>query len=510
MRLTRRNMLAGMLASAAAPAWAEITRSPIPLPRPVDFHKRAAPSIASLLARADLGGQVGFAVADCADGAMREVHHSLRGMAPASTAKALTALYALDALGPEFRFNTRLLASGPVTDGTLQGDLILQGSGDPTLDTDGLAALVADLKASGVRAISGALRIDASAVPTLYEIDQGQTVYAGYNPALSGLNLNYNRVHFEWRKQGADYSVTMQARTDNLRPAVKMARMAIIARDRPLFDYTDSDGIDRWSVSRAALGNGGSRWLPVRRPADYAAEVFMTLAAAQGIRLQRGADISGADGPILAQRASPPLTVILRDMLRYSTNLTAEVVGLTASAARGAPHDTLAASAGAMNGWAVDALNMRHAGLVDHSGLGETSRLSPSDMARMMVQPRAMALLQPLLKPFALRDRNNRVIKDHPVEVHAKTGTLDFVSGLAGYVTAPDGTLLGFAIYAGDLERRAAAHAISAAQPPDAPGWNRRAKILQQGLIERWALLYSGLNTEAAAAQTPAPATSDG
>ena len=63
---------------------------------------------------------------------------------PASTAKVITALYAWERLGPSFRFGTRLLATGPVTGGQIRGDLVLAGSGDPTLSTDMLAAMAAD------------------------------------------------------------------------------------------------------------------------------------------------------------------------------------------------------------------------------------------------------------------------------------------------------------------------------------------------------------------------------
>jgi D-alanyl-D-alanine carboxypeptidase/D-alanyl-D-alanine-endopeptidase (penicillin-binding protein 4) len=92
------------------------------------------------------------------------------------------------------------------------------------------------------------------------------------------------------------------------------------------------------------------------------------------------------------------------------------------------------------------------------------------------------------MKGFSLRDDQGRTIKNHPIRVDAKTGTLNFVSTLAGYLTARDGTELVFAIFTGDVARRA--RAKNAEAPEGAGEWVKRSKILQSRLVERWGLLY--------------------
>ncbi|MBA5764839.1 D-alanyl-D-alanine carboxypeptidase, partial [Vibrio sp. 404] len=89
------------------------------------------------------------------------------------------------------------------------GDLILAGSGDPSLDTAALARLARLLRAAGVSEVTGALRVQADALPAIRSIDPGQPDHLGYSPAIAGLNLNFNRVYFEWKRQGSDYAVTM-------------------------------------------------------------------------------------------------------------------------------------------------------------------------------------------------------------------------------------------------------------------------------------------------------------
>lgn len=494
--ISRRGFLAGSAAVATlmgVPACANAPAQSLrPVLRPAGGRAATAPAVDALVSKAQLGGNVVFAVADAETGQLLEVREPLRGLPPASVVKALTAIYALDTLGPAHRFETRLIATGPVQNGILSGDLVLAGGGDPMLDTNALADMAASLKAAGVRELRGRFLVWGGALPYARVIDEGQPDHVGYNPAVSGLSLNHNRVHFEWARNGQGYGVTMDARSDRYRPDVRVARMQIVARDLPVYTYSDTQGVDQWTVAQSALGKGGARWLPVRRPDIYAGEVFRTFASAQGIRLPaEEVARSLPAGSVIVRRLSDALPVILRDMLRYSTNLTAEMVGLAASQARGARPGSLAASAAAMNDWAGSTLALTEPALVDHSGLGDRSRLAAADMVAALVGARRQGMLPDLLRAFPMKDANGRTAASHPVKVNAKTGTLNFVSGLAGYMARDTGKPLAFAIFAADAQRRDSIPRAERERPEGAQGWNRRAKSLQQQLIERWGTLYS-------------------
>lgn len=493
--LSRRAVLGGLLAGAGGGAWADAPdRSPRPPPRgtvPAPAARPAAPGAEALVRAAGLGGQVTFAVADARSGLVLEGVDAGAAMPPASTAKAITALYGLDALGPGHRFRTRLVGQGTIRNGQLEGDLILAGSGDPTLATDDLAAMAAALKNAGIHAVRGRFLVHDGALPYIRTIDPGQPDYVGYNPSVSGLNLNFNRVYFEWKRAQGGYQVSMDARSERLRPAVTMARMRVAERTAPLYTYADSNGVDDWTVARPALGNGGSRWLPVRRPAEYAGEVFQVLARSYGIDLRHPERTGGVPrGTVLVEHVSADLTEIMTDMLKWSTNLTAEVVGLTASTQRGGAPASLDASGRRMSDWLAGRAGTNGARFVDHSGLGDQSRIAAADMVKALVQSGADGALRRMLKRIDMKDAQNRTIRDHPARVVAKTGTLNFVSALAGYVQTPSNAVLAFAIFAADVPRRRGLAPEDMERPEGGRGWTRSARGLQQKLIERWVAVY--------------------
>ncbi len=274
MRLTRRELLAGVAASLPLVAYGQVARPPARAGRITP-----ALSLEQILANSGLSRNTGFALVDLQNGRELEAHNPRLARPPASVTKIMTALYAEDRLGADYRFETRVMASGSIAGGVLQGDLYLVGGGDPQLDTDDLNVMVGQIKAAGISRISGRMLVVSSALPWIEKINQNQPMQAGYNASISGLNLNYNRVYFEWKRENSGYRVSMDARSEQVRPQVSVAQMRVVRRSSPTYAYAREDGVERWSVSSAALGRGGGRWLPVRDPARYAAEVFQVLAA---------------------------------------------------------------------------------------------------------------------------------------------------------------------------------------------------------------------------------------
>jgi len=478
MRLTRRAMLAGATAAFATRGAAE---APLRSLRPT---ARPPVSVESIVREAGLSGQVSVYVSDLHTGTVISDIAGGVALPPASVTKAVTALYALESLGTDFAFQTRVFADGPIENGVLNGNLILAGGGDPNLVTDDLAALAQTLKETGLRAVTGDFLVWDNALINLDELDETQLDHVGYNPTITGLNLNFNRVHFEWKRQEDTFVTTMDARSERYRPEVTTARIAVVDRPAPVFTYRDAGEVDQWTVAKAALNNAGSRWLPVRHPALYAGEVFATFARSHGIVLKPPKETATAPAGVpIATFEGAPLPEVMRAMLRFSTNITAEAAGLTATAAQTGHQRGLRTSALGMGRWADQRCGGITPYFVDHSGLGDASRIAPAEMVQLLRAPGVSTTLRPVLRDFVVGDGTDVAIELPGVGVQAKTGTLNFVSTLAGYASAQDGRDLAFGIFAADLDARERGKLQGDENPPGARSWNRRARALQQRIL---------------------------
>jgi serine-type D-Ala-D-Ala carboxypeptidase/endopeptidase (penicillin-binding protein 4) len=448
-------------------------------------------SLKGIAGAAGLSGIKSIVVMDATTGAVLDSFNGAASLPPASITKTATALYAIDRLGPQATFKTRILATGPIKNGVLKGDLVLQGSGDPGLDTDALGSLAEQLKARGVKVVRGKFYVYAGALPYQRQIDPEQPDYAGYNATIHGINLNFNRVLFKWQRGAEGYILSMVARGKKYAPEVKGIKIAVKIRKKPVFSYRSVSGSDRWTVARSALGKGGSRWLPVRNPADYAGEVFRSLAALNGIRMPRH---KVTEKPIVGKSVavwqSGRILALAKSMIKYSTNMTAETLGMSASVTDGLKAGNLGSSSQAMTRWLESKYGVRGARFVDHSGLGVDSRISADVMARLLVKVRWDGPLRPLMKEITLRDANWKKAPIKGAKVVVKTGTLDFTSALAGYISCPNGRKLAFAIFTTDMKKRAAIPKKDRDNPPGAKLWARKSRVMQHQLVRYWVGKY--------------------
>lgn len=403
-------------------------------------------------------GAIGWCLIDVATGQEFDSLSAGRGFPPASTIKLATAGYALARLRPERRFVTR------VTGGQTLG---LVGGGDPELDSPGLRDLA---RAAAPRAGRPA-RFVVEAGRIADRISPAMPIEAAYDPAISRLSLNYNRVKLLWERDGDALEAWMEAHGDGASPRVSSVGLRLVDCACPVYQYAVTGGREVWTLRRDAMKGRASVMLPVRRPGRYAAETFAIFAREAGLVLPPAQFGAAPAGPVLAERPSRPLVEMLADMLRFSTNLTAETLGVAASG-----RDALAASARDMAGWAGALAGIDPPALDTHSGLSPEGRISPRAMARLLA---AMARARPggvdpvsLLRPAS-----------PPAEgaaLRAKTGTLDFARGLAGWLDRPDGRRLAFAIFSEDLARRSAG-------ARGALRWRNRAIERERLMLRLWA-----------------------
>ncbi len=388
-------------------------------------------------------------------------HNPDSSLNPASNMKLLTSIAALGKLGPEYRFRTRVLARGDIRHGTLRGDLVLQGGGDPILETPGLERLAETLLAHGLKRVDGNLIADDS------RFDQerlGSGWNAGdepfyYSAQVSALSVNRNVLTLgisPGSAVGASARVTVLPVEGYVRllevprtgpPAVPGQELDLrVRRDRGRNDVR-LDG----TIPQDAAPT--TREVTVEEPQLYAATLFKQLLASKGIRV-RGAVSAGTatpDARELAAEASPPLAAILPLLNKPSDNLVAEIL-LKEIGRASTGVGSSAAGATAARAWLrernIDTGGVRQ---VDGSGLSRMDLLTPRAVTGMLVaawrQPWRDAFLASLPVMGVDGTLRNR-LRGSAAErvVQAKTGTLNAVSALGGYAHTRSGKTLVFSI----------------------------------------------------------------
>ena len=158
---------------------------------------------------------------------------------------------------------------------------------------------------------------------------------------------------------------------------------------------------------------------------------------------------------------------------------------MTGGLANGVAAASRVASGGRMAGWAETRFGTRRLRFRDHSGLGYGSEIGAGDLARILAGDRRVrAFMSDVSIPEPGRSDGAAM---QGVSVVAKTGTLNFVSALAGFVTTLSGRELAFAILTADVARRDAIPPEARERPPGARTWSGRSRRLQKALLARWA-----------------------
>lgn len=442
--------------------------------------------------------QVGFVVADLADGSLLAAHNADRPFIPASVAKVPTLIAALQILGPEWHFETRLFNGGRVVDGSLDGAVYLQGGGDPWFSSDQLQLLAQRLKAQGVQRARG-LIYDASALPELPRLEPLQPEGAGYNPGLGALNLNFNRISAAWRRDGkGELQGKIQSLADHSRVPVDWIVLRPGLEGLGDFIHEAAGGREAWRLGPGTQAEGRA-WLPVRQPGLHTALAFRRLAGELGIALPEprpGAVPASAE--LVAVESGARLRAVVRAGLHYSNNLTAEAIGLAAARRLDPATRDLGGAGRVLANWVTTRLpetDWTGFTLANASGLSTASRASPRQVAAILraVHQGGLAdgdgpgllAAKSLLTPQERRSGGEAGLE-------AKTGTMYFVSSIAGVTSDRRGRSLVVVVMLVDWARRAELDAAgrppTVQAPPGSHPWLKRARALQLELIRQWAV----------------------
>ena len=395
---------------------------------------------------------------------------------PASNMKLFTTAVALDQFAPSHQFTTDVLQTGGVgVDGTLNGDLILRGGGDPGLSTrfiegspsapmDSLAALVA---ASGITRVKGRLIADATAYDAQLIPDgwQSRYLHASYAARVSPLSLNENLAIIAVTPGSAGRAPSVSIEPATPLPVVNKARTVAGRRSRIVVIPRAEGGVEL----RGYIGtrSGTQRYqVVVEEPVAFTAGAFRRALEARGITIE-GEMVESPTPPEAVKVTalpSPPLRELLAVMNRESINHYAELLFRNAGrAASDRGIGTVETANDLLQKFMVQKVGAEPGAVyaADGSGLSVLDRTTP----RSLVQLLAYAHRAPWGETFhaSLPVAGESELLEHRMRstpaqgnLHAKTGTTNSVISLAGYVTAESGELIAFAfIYNGTDRWRA-------------------------------------------------------
>jgi D-alanyl-D-alanine carboxypeptidase/D-alanyl-D-alanine-endopeptidase (penicillin-binding protein 4) len=383
------------------------------------------------------------------------VRRESRPYTPASTFKVLAAVSALQTFGPNYRFVTDIRSLDNPADGVVSGDLWLVGSGDPTLTSDDLRAGASAVYRSGLRRVDGALVADASAfggpeVNPAWESDDLQYDYAAGTSALS---VDQGTVEFHLVPTSPGGAARIEIRPPG--DAVHVAGSVITA-------YSTELSIERAAAQnqftfsgRVAVGAEQSFFRPVAAMPVYAGRVERAMLAARGVRVRDGVRVGVAPlgGHVLWRHRSQPLSAILRDMLFTSNNHFAEQL-LRAVGAEGGIGTERSGGAVERSLFARDGVPQAGLRIVDGSGLAPTDRIAPISiatlLARTAAQPVGSALLSALPRVGMEGTVRYRQITDALGRARAKSGHIENVNALVGFVQTRSHGRVAFAFMVND------------------------------------------------------------
>lgn len=443
--------------------------------------ERLAQSLDAVLAEpAFTRATVGVVVQALDSGETLFRRHGQTWLVPASTMKVLTAVAAADRLGWSYRFETRLVALGPIRDGVLDGDLLVVGSGDPTITprhpsrVDVFSRWAETLRAQGLRRINGHVIGDdrAIAAPGL-----------GIGWAWDDLVEDYGAAYGALQYRDSVVDVTMgPGRTPGAPPVVYLSP----ANHGLLVDVQAVTSAEGTAASLAVSRPLGTRFLEVRgqAPLDhepvtlpvavanptlyYAGELRATLQR-HGIAVDGAAiDIDdetdrprASDGTVLLVDQSAPLSEIVTQMLEWSLNSYAETL-LVAMDLDGLGPATAGDGIRALRA-TLEALGVPPETYHprDGSGLSRNDYLSADALVATLAaawrRPDLRDGLRAALPVAGGAGTLGRRLKGTPGEgrVLAKTGSMSNVRSLAGYVDTLAGEPLAFAILTNGFDARA-------------------------------------------------------
>ncbi|MDP3087200.1 MAG: D-alanyl-D-alanine carboxypeptidase/D-alanyl-D-alanine-endopeptidase [Methylotenera sp.] len=376
-------------------------------------------------------------------------HNSDKSMNPASVMKLVTTNAALDLLTPNYRWKTEMYQDGSVINGVLNGNLIIKGYGDPSFKAQEFWRMLMSLQQAGIKEIKGDLLIDksyfAQNVGARKTFDE--ETWRAYNAEPSAFLVNGRNTSFKFVATETAVNVSQDFELSEVQVINNMKLgLGACGEWRSRFGYT----VNQQANGATVTFNGtfspdcGERYieLSVLDDDQYALYTFKKLWKQLGGKFNGQLKMQNApsNASKVFQQLSEPLAYVERDINKWSNNLMARQLLLSIGAEKFGPPATEGKGAEAIKNWlAAKSIHADELVIENGSGLSRIERISAEHLGQILVSayispvmPELMASLPILAQDGTIKKRMNNSQSNG--RAHLKTGSIDGVSAIAGYV----------------------------------------------------------------------------
>jgi serine-type D-Ala-D-Ala carboxypeptidase/endopeptidase (penicillin-binding protein 4) len=384
-------------------------------------------------------------------------HDADRPMNPASVMKLVTTYAALDLLGSDYRWKTEAFLGGKLDKaGTLNGDLILKGYGDPKITIEQWQAFMADLRARGLKTVTGDLVLDRSffKLPEHDPAAFDHEPLKPYNVGPDALLVNFKAVRFAFAPDAKGNAVAVHF--DPRLPDVAVAAIPQLAGG-DCGDWRENIAANYMNLGATASAAFAGRYPQACGERDWYVSLLDHAHYVHGMFAAYFTEAGGKfDGGLkegrparaavpFAVMESAPLYDIVRDVNKLSNNVMARQIFLTLATTRNPPPATPALAADVVGKWLKEK-KLAIPGLVleNGSGLSRRERLTAGGLAQLLASADASPVREEFASSLAVAATDGTVqrrFQNGTVAGQAllKTGSLEGVRALAGYVIDAEG-----------------------------------------------------------------------
>ncbi len=410
-------------------------------------------------------GKLGVVVKSLTTDELIFQYNSDKLFVPASNVKVLTSVTALSILKPDYRFKTEFYSGGEISKGVIHGGFYIKGYGDPTLNTEHLESIAQEFKGLGIKEIEGGIIVDDSYFDNIRYGKGWKEKWKGdvFSPPISALSLNYNTFYIKVypSKVGRIPTVGLEPRGTN----VNIINKAVTTNKGGKLTAVWLEGGKTIMLYGRISPRTPSYTLEViaRNPALYAGSAFKKILEDAGISVQ--GYVTLGDVPdwagIFYTHFSDPLHLIIGEFNKNSVNIIGENIVKTLGATLMGEPGTWEKGTQVVSNF-LDKIGIKDSfEIVDGSGLSPINRVSPNMMTNVLKyaynnQLIALKFLNSL-SIGGVDGTLKRRFRRSEVEgrVMAKTGHLNNVNALSGYLFTKSGDVLVFSILANGLGSKA-------------------------------------------------------